>query len=296
MCIDFRDLNKIIIPQSQPFPLIEDLLIKTRNCKYFSKLDIHSAFWSIPLRIEDRSKTGFITQEGHFQWTVLPFGLKTSPAIFQRILSGIIRKHKLSNFTVNYIDDILIFSETFEEHINHLTKLLEAIKEEGLRLKFSKCNFASDSVTYLSHIIKNNSVSPIKDNLISIRNFPVPKTQKQVRQFLGKINFYNNYIPQSSATLDPLHNLLRKEQKFIWTEECHKAFEKMKNFLSTQPTLAIIDPKLPIHIYTDASLQDLGAVLKQPQPKEETKTEMEKPVAYFSKKLNETQTRKKQYT
>lgn len=189
LCIDFRDLNKIVVPQSQPFPLIEDLVIKTRNCKYFSKLDINSAFWSIPLRIEDRRKTGFVTQEGQFQWTCLPFGLKTSPCIFQRILSNIIRKHKLSDFTVNYIDDILVFSKTFEEHIDHLAQLLEAIMKEGFRLKFSKCTFALDSVQYLGHIIKYNSISPIKDNLISIKNFPVPKNQKNIRQFLGKLIF-----------------------------------------------------------------------------------------------------------
>lgn len=291
LCIDFRDLNKIIVPQSQPFPLIEDLVIKTRNCKYFTKLDINSAFWSIPLRIEDRRITGFVTQEGHFQWTCLPFGLKTSPAIFQRILSNIIRKNNLSDFTVNYIDDILIFSKTFEEHIDHLSKLLEAIMREGFRLKLSKCTFALDSVQYLGHIIQHNSISPIKDNLISIKNFPIPENKKNVRQFLGKINFYNEYVPKISLILDPLHNLLRKNQEFIWSEECQKTFEYMKNFLCTQPVLAIFDPNLPIHIYTDASLKGIGAVLKQPQLNDDRK--IEKPVAYFSRKLNESQKRKK---
>ncbi|KAA5586677.1 RNA-directed DNA polymerase, partial [Pseudomonas aeruginosa] len=120
----------------QPFPLIEDLMVKTRKCKFYSTFDINSAFWSIPLKIEDRHKTAFVTQEAHYQWTCLPFGLKTSPAIFQRILSSIIRKHKLSDFTVNYIDDILIFSETFEKHIDHISQLLEAILKEGFKLKF----------------------------------------------------------------------------------------------------------------------------------------------------------------
>lgn len=178
LCIDFRDLNKIVVPQSQPFPLIEDLMVKTRNCKFFSTLDINSAFWSIPLKVEDRKKTAFVTQESHFQWTCLPFGLKTSPAIFQRILSSIIRKHKLSNFTVNFIDDILIFSRTFTEHIEHLTLLLEAISKEGFKLKFSKCNFAQDSVKYLGHTIKNNAISPLKDNLIAIKDFPTPIKKK----------------------------------------------------------------------------------------------------------------------
>lgn len=288
LCIDFRDLNKLVIPQSQPFPLIEDLMTKTRNCKYFSTLDINSAFWSIPLRIEDRKKTAFVTQEGQFQWTCLPFGLKTSPAIFQRILSNIIRKHKLSDFTVNYIDDILIFSKSFNEHMKHIEQLLEAIRKEGFRLKFTKCKFAESSVKYLGHVISNNSICPLKDNLISIRNFPIPKTKKNIRQFLGKINFYNKYIPNIAITLDPLHNLLRKGQKFIWTKECQDAFEKMKDMLCSKPILEIYDPNLPIYIYTDASILGIGAVLKQKQLNGE-----EKPVAYFSKKLNNSQKKKK---
>lgn len=194
LCIDFRDLNKIITPQAQPFPLIDDLIIRTRNCKYFTTLDINSAFWSIPLRIEDKKKTGFVTQDGHFQWTCLPFGLKTSPAIFQRILSNILRKYNLKEFTENYIDDILIFSESFQEHIEHIKRVLKAIINEGFRLKLKKCTFAAESVKYLGHIIENNTVRPMKDNLISIQNFPIPKTQKNIRQFLGKVNFYHEYL------------------------------------------------------------------------------------------------------
>lgn len=288
LCIDFRDLNKIVVPQSQPFPLIDDLMVKTRNCKFFTTLDINSAFWSIPLKVEDRKKTAFVTQENHFQWTCLPFGLKTSPAIFQRILSSIIRKHKLSNFAVNFIDDILIFSPTFTDHIKHLSLLLEAITKEGFRLKFSKCNFAQDSVKYLGHIIKNNTVSPLKDNLIAIKDFPVPKTKKNIRQFLGKINFYGKYIPNISIILDPLHNLLRKDQNFSWTEKCQKSFDTIKELLCSKPILEIFDPNLPIHIYTDASIHGVGAILKQPQENGE-----EKPCAYFSRKLNESQKRKK---
>lgn len=174
----FRDLNKIVIPQSQPFPLIGDLIAKARNCKFFSTFDINSAFWAIPLRIKDRKKTAFVTQEGHFQWTCLPFGLKTSPAIFQRILSNIIRKYKMSDFATNYIDDILVFSKSFPEHIEHLEQLLEAIRKEGFRLKFTKCRFAENSVKYLGHIISNNSIYPINDNLITIKNFPIPDTKK----------------------------------------------------------------------------------------------------------------------
>lgn len=288
LCIDFRELNKIIVPQAQPFPLIDDLIIKTRNCKYFTTLDINSAFWSIPLRVEDRNKTGFVTQDGHFQWTCLPFGLKTSPAIFQRILSNILRKHNLTGYAVNYIDDILIYSTSFQEHIIHIRHVLEAIIKEGFRLKFKKCTFASDSVKYLGHIIQNNSVTPLKDNITSIRNFPTPKTQKNIRQFLGKINFYHEYIPKSAIILDPLHKLLRKNEKFVWTEKCENSFKQIKEYLCSQPILEIFDKDLPIKIYTDASLEGIGAILKQTQPDGK-----DKPVAYFSKKLNDVQKRKK---
>ena len=194
LCVDFRALNKIIMPQVQPFPLIDDFIMKTRYCKYFATLDINSAFLSIPLRIEDRKKTGFVTQDGHFQWTCLPFGLKTSPAIFQRILSNILRKHELTGFAV----------------------------------KFKKCTFASDSVKYLLHIIQYNSVRRVKDNLTSIKNFPTPTTQKNIRQFLGKINFYHELIPNCAMILDALHNLLRKKGKFIWTAKCERSIKLIK--------------------------------------------------------------------
>lgn len=238
------------------------------------------------MKIEE--KTGFVTQDGHFQWTCLPYGLKTSPAIFQRILSNILRKHGLIEFSVNYIDDILIHSSTFEEHLDHIEKVLDAIKKEGFRLKFKKCTFAASSVRYLGHVIGENTVTPLKDNITSIKNFPTPTTQKQIRQFLGKINFYHEYIEKSSILLDPLHQLLRKNVKFIWTEDCKKVFRKIKEMLCSQPVLQIFDKDLPIKIYTDASLEGIGAILKQTQDDGK-----EKPVAYFSKKLNETQKKEK---
>ena len=142
-CVDFRELNKLLVPEHHPFPLIEDMVIKTRDCSWFTALDINSAFWSIPIRIKDRYQTGFVTQQGHYQWCNMPFGLKNSPSIFQRILSGIIKKNQLEDFCINYIDDILIFSKSFEEHVVHIELLIKAITEEGFKLKFLKCNFAT---------------------------------------------------------------------------------------------------------------------------------------------------------
>ncbi|KAK7601172.1 hypothetical protein V9T40_008613 [Parthenolecanium corni] len=288
MCIDYSYLNKLVVPESQPFPLIEDLIVKARDCQWFSVLDINSAFWSIPLREKDRYKTAFVTQTGHYNWKCMPFGLKTSPAIFQRILRNTLKKHDLDDFAVNYIDDILVFSKSFEQHLVHLEKILDAIYKAGFRLNLSKCNFAKNKVKYLGHEIENNLTRPIFDNVLPVRDFPVPKTQKNVRQFLGKVNFYHSYIPNSAIILAPLHNLLKKNIQFEWNDSCQKSFEFVKDCLCREPCLAIFSPDKETVVYTDASLEGIGAVLKQRQ-----EDGTFKPVAYFSKKLNECQKKKK---
>lgn len=170
----------------------------------------------------------------------------------------------------------------------HIRQVLEVIIKEGFRLKLKKCTFASKSIKYLRHIIEKNTVRPIKDNLVSIHNFPAPKTQKNIKQFLGKINFYHEYIPKISIILDPLHKLLRKDVKFNWSVDCVKSFAEIKKLLSSQPVLEIYDKNLPIKIFTDASIECMGAILKQRQ-----RNGREKPVAYFSKKLNDTKKKKK---
>lgn len=288
LCMDFTALNKLVIPESQPFPLISDLIEKTRGCQWYSAFDINVAFWSIPIRKKDRFKTGFVTTQSHYEWRSLPFGISCASSIFQRILSNIIRRNDLSEFCANYIDDILIFSRSFSEHVKHIRSLLDAIRKEGFRLKFLKCSFATNSVKYLGHVIEKDTVRPLNDNVIAIKEFPTPQTKKNVRQFLGKINFYHKYIPNAAKFLEPFYKLLRKDTDFIWSKECKDTFDKIKGYLASAPALAIFDPNLPIIIYSDASLLGLGAVLKQVQENEEEKT-----VAYFSKKLNDSQKKKK---
>lgn len=288
LCIDFRDLNKLVVPEAQPFPRIEDIMVKAVNCEWFSKLDINSAFWSVPIRRQDREKTAFVTQSGHYQWVCLPFGLKISPAIFQRILMNIIRRNDLTQFCINYIDDILIFSKTFEEHLQHTERLLEAIEREGFKLNLEKCAFAKHKVIYLGHVIEKNGVKPANDNLKAIRDFERPRNKKNVRQLLGKINFYYKYIENACEKLEPLHNLLRKTVPFNWTTDCEEAFESIKAYLCSSPILSIYDQDRPVFIYTDASGVGLGAILKQPQD-----DGVLHPVAYFSRRLKPTEQKKK---
>lgn len=284
MCTDYRELNKLIVPENYPFPLIEEIITLTNGCSWFSAFDINAAFWTIPLKPEDRHKTAFITQNNLYEWTVMPFGMKNSSACFQRILSGIIHRRKLSKFCINYIDDILIFSRTFEEHIRHIRLLIQAILEEGFKLNFKKCNFAMSTIPYLGHLISSDSVKPLFDNLAAIDAFPRPSSRRNIRQFLGKINFYRKFIPNSVSLLEPFHQLLRKNVPFKWSTECQASFDKVRRLLSSEPILAIFDRAKPIIIYSDASGLGIGAVLKQIQT-----DGTERPVAYFSKKLSDAQ-------
>lgn len=288
LCIAYRELNKIEVPESQTFPRIDDLTLSARDCKYFSKLDVNSAFWSIAMRKKDRYKTAFVTHHGHWQWCCLPLGLKSSPAIFQRTLASIIIKNDLNAFAANYIDDILIFFKSYEDHLIHVEITMRILMQYGFKLKKNKCIFAKEKTTYLGHEIGNNGVKPLNNNIIAIKNFPAPQTRKQVRQFLGKINFYLQYIPKSTIILEPLYNLLRKNVDFIWSEDCKGSFEKIKSHLCSDPILAIFDQENPIYIYTDACLLGVGAVLKQLQA-----DGVIKPVFYFSRKLMEAQKLKK---
>lgn len=233
------------------------------------------------MRKKDRYKTAFVTHHGHWQWCYLPLGLKSAPAIFQTILVNILRNGKLDKFTINYIDDILIFSETQEEHLVHIHKTLEVLQNYNLKLNRNKCSFGKKEVKYLGHSISNNTVKPLTDNLIAIQHFPIPQTQKYIKHFLGKINFYLKYIPKAAAILEPLHNLLRKNVEFQWSNECQNSFETVKNHLCAELILAIFDSNKPIYIFTNASLHGVGAILKQPQ-----ENNVLKPVFYFSKKLS----------
>ena len=279
-CIDFRLLNKLAVPESFPFPLIEDMIEKTADCSFFTVVDINSAFWAIPIVAGDREKLAFVTHEGHYQFNVLPFGYRNSPAIFMRILSGILKKRNLTGFAMNFMDDILVFSRTFEEHLDHLNQLFKAIREEGFRLKLTKCQFAKRSINYLGHRISKNKVEPIEDGLRSIKECPRPKSAKEIRHFLGKVNYYHRFIDDCSNKMEPLFELLRKEAEFVWTERQEEAFQNLKDYMCTRPVLQIFDPNKLIYIYTDASGVGVGAVLKQ-----EDEHGVLHPVSYFSKKL-----------
>lgn len=163
------------------------------------------------------------------------------------------------------VDDILRFSQDFNQHLWHVKKVLEAIKSEGFRLKLAKCHCAQFTGSYLGHVLAYNSVRPHNDNLKSIKNLPQPHSKKNVHQVLGKSNFYHKYIPDYTRVLEPIHNLLRNNIEFKWTDECEKIFTRIKQYLCKSPILSIFDPQRQTFIFTDASALGVGAVLKQVQ-------------------------------
>ena len=284
MCVDMRALNKLVVPETHPLQRFEDILDKLQGCGYLTTVDINSAFWTVKLKRKSRKYTAFVTNRYHFQWKVLPFGLKSSPAIFQRILASILRRAGCSDFAVNYIDDVLIFSRTFEEHLEHVRRVLKALEEASMNLKLSKCQFFKSEVTYLGHRIGKNFSQPMNDNLRAIREFPRPKNRKNVRQILGKVNHYRKYIASCTQKLRPLHDLLKKNVRFKWTEQCEAAFENIKSYLSQKPILATFNENAESFIFTDASAEGCAAILKQRQTNGELK-----PVAYFSCKISKAQ-------
>ncbi|RWS01610.1 Retrotransposable element Tf2 protein type 1-like protein [Dinothrombium tinctorium] len=280
LCIDYRKLNQYTIADNYPFPRIEDIVDKIHGSKYFTKLDIASGFLHILIEKSDIHKTAFVTMNEHFEWLVMPFGFRNAPSIFQRIIYSILKKHNLTKFAHNYLDDILIHSKSFKEHIKHIKLVLSALLKENVKLKLSKCDFAKSKVEYLGHIISENRISPLNDNLISIKEFPRPISIKSVQQFLGKVNYYHKFIPNAPKLLAPLYKLLKKNEQFKWCDNCENSFNLIKDYLISSPILRIYDPNAHCYIFTDASKIGIGAVLKQ---KDENGNMH--PVAYFSKKL-----------
>ena len=213
LCVDYRRLNENTIRDSYPLPLITELFDRLREAKYFTKLDLKSAYNLVRIREGDEYKTAFRTRYGHFEYLVMPFGLKNAPATFQHFINDVLGEY-LDEFAFAYIDDILIYSETLEEHRTHVKKILKKLQESGLYAKLSKCEFEVQKTTFLGHIISDKGISMDPDKVKSILEWPVPTTVKEVQSFVGLCNYYRRFIPNFAKITKPLHNLTRKDVKY----------------------------------------------------------------------------------
>lgn len=275
-CIDYRKLNSRTIKDAYNLPRIDDTIDRLVGSKYFSKLDLTSSYWQVELEEEDKEKTAFsVSGIGHFECNRMGFGLTNAPATFQRLMERCMGELNLRDCLV-FLDDILIFSKTFDEHLDRLTAVFERLEKHCLKLKAKKCEFLKKSVTYLGHVVSDVGVATDPEKTKAITTWPVPYNIKTLRTFLGFAGYYRRYVQNYSKIVKPLNDLLKghstqkgkpkgKPPDWKWGQEEEEAFQLIKERLSSPPILAYADFDVPFVLHTDASSQGLGAVLYQLQ-------------------------------
>ena len=293
-CVDFRKLNNKTVKDAYAIPRIEDTLHLLAGARYFTKLDLRSGYWQVELREQDKKKTAFqVGTMGFFKFNRMPFGLCNAPATFQRLMERCMGEMNLRDCLI-YLDDVIIFSTTFEEHLDRLDAVFTRLKEHNLKLKASKCEFMKSRVTYLGHVVSQNGIETDPDKTEAVRTWPVPRTVKDVRAYLGFTGYYRQFIQNYARIARPLNDLLighstskkgkknktrEKKTPFIWAEKQQHAFDTLKERLMNPPVLAYADYHLPFKLHTDASTTGLEAVLYQQQDGQD------RVVAYASRSL-----------
>ena len=294
-CIDYRKLNLRTIKDAYAIPRIDDTLHLLAGAKYFTKLDLKSGYWQVELKEEDKSKTAFqVGPLGFYECNRMPFGLCNAPATFQRLMERCMGELNLRDCLI-YLDDIIIFSSTFEEHLERLQAVFSRLELHNLKLKATKCEFFKSRVVYLGHVVSEDGIQADSAKLEAVRNWPVPKNVKEVRQFLGFTGYYRRFVKGFAAIARPLNDLLvghetnpktskkrkipKKKAPFEWNEEQQQSFETLIDKLTSPPVLAYANCRLPFSVHTDASLSGLGAILYQKQDGKD------RVVAYASRSL-----------
>jgi len=263
VCVDYRRLNALTKTDCYPIPRIDDLLAHLAGKKWFSTFDANKGFHQVPLSCsEDREKTAFRTHAGLKQFTCMPFGLKNGPAVFQRLMDRVLGKHKW-RIALVYIDDLIIFSDTFEEHMEHCATVLKLVAQSGLTLSPKKTRLCYQEITALGHCISNLGLGTAKGKIQAVAQWKVPRNAKQVQQFLGLATYYRRFVQGFASTAQPLTRLLAKGAVFRWGPEEAAAFQALKAALISSPILAHPNYAAPFQLYTDASGIGLGAILSQ---------------------------------
>ena len=267
-CVDYRRLNSMTKLDSYPLPRIDDLLDQLGRSQYFTTLDLAAGYWQIKVHQDSIPKTVFITPQGLYEFQVMPFGLTNAPSAFQRLMSQVLSTLNPPNgqsFFSVYIDDVIIYSKTMSDHLNHLKQVLERLRQSGLKLKLSKCSFVCKEVEFLGHRITPEGLQTTPRLVSAVQDFPRPTSSKQARQFLGLCSFYRRFIRGFARIAKPLHQLTKKGVGFNWTPECTAAFTTLKTKLCEAPILGYPSFDKDFTLETDASIDGIGAVLSQPQ-------------------------------
>ncbi|GFX62137.1 retrovirus-related Pol polyprotein from transposon opus [Trichonephila clavipes] len=241
-------------------------------------MDLRSGYWQIEIDEADREKTAFITPEGLYEFKVMPFGLCNAPATFERMMDNLLRNFKWT-MCLCYLDDIIVFSETFEDHLIRLRLVLKCLQEAGLKLNSKEVSFAAQEVKIQGHHVSSNGVRPDPDKIKAVRNFPTPKNIHDIRSFLGLCSYFRRFIKGFCYLAEPLQSLLKSGVEFHWDPEEVEAFNSLKKALTSDPVLGMYDERASTEINTDASGYGIGAVLVQIQ------NNVEKVIAYASRTL-----------
>ena len=278
-CVDFRGLNSVTKRDSFPMPRVETILESLKGNQYLSSLDIKSAYWTIPVAPGDRDKTAFATSDNIYRFKRLPFGLSTAPATFQRLIQTVLAG-VLGKIAYAYLDDVIVIGKNFEEHVQNLEEILALFQGAGLKVSLDKCVFAKPSLKFLGHVVSPEGIQVDPDKVKAVREMKPPSTVKGVRQFLGLVSYYRNYVPRFSEKAAPLTRLTKKGAKFVWNPDQQEAFQDLKDSLTKAPVLIYPDFDKPFKVQTDASDIAIAGVLTQQLDN------LDHPVSYFSRKLS----------
>ncbi|KAL1251468.1 hypothetical protein QQF64_019264 [Cirrhinus molitorella] len=278
-CNDFRRLNEVSEFDGYPMPRVDKLLERLGRARYISTLDLTKGYWQVRLTESSKPKTAFSTPSGHWQYRTLPFGLHGAPATFQRLMDVLLRPHQA--YAAAYLDDVVIHSETWEDHLTRLQRVLMELRRAGLTANPRKCHLAQFEAKYLGFTVGRGLIQPQPTKVQAVKDTPRPLTKSQVRAFMGLAGYYRCFIPNFSSLASSLTDLTRKGQpeKVVWTEENEEAFRRIKKALTSEPLLRAPDFNRPFLVQTDASDAGLGAALSQVQDGEEH------PVVFISRKL-----------
>ena len=278
-CVDYRKLNEITIKDAYPLPRVDDCLDALTNSKWFSSMDLNSGFWQVGMAEEHKEKTAFSTSLGLFHFTVMPFGLCNSPSTLSRLLEDVLRGLQWEECLL-YMDDIIVPGSSFEKTINRLQNVFQRLRDANLKLKPSKCSFFQKSVEFLGHIVSEQGVHTDPKKTEAISNWPVPRSVKELRSFLGLCSYYRKFVLDFAKIARPLHKLCEKKSQFLWNDECQEAFTHLKEALITSPILTYPESGKTFILDTDASDRAMGAVLSQEHDGRE------RVIAYMSKAMN----------
>lgn len=283
LCVDYKELNKYTIPFNFPIPEVQMIMDQLGGKKFFTILDLKSGYWQIKMTKRARKLSTMTTPVGNFTYNVIPFGMTNAPPFFQMAMQHVL-KDGLFKYCMVYIDDIIIYSDTFEEHIEHLHRVLGMLREHNLKTNVDKCHFCLKQLKLLGKIISHEGVQTDPELIESMINFPVPKTKRQVKQFLALTGYYRQFIKGYIDIAYPLQQLVPIDHKWTWGPDQQEAFYSLKRAMTEAPILALPKWDREFHILTDASLIGAGAVLSQVG--DDNKMH---PVAYFSKLFNSAQ-------